>query len=461
MINLTLAEIAAAVDGFILNEIVQDQIDFQIENISIDSRQILPNTLFIALKGERFDGHDFVDKAINNNSAALLLERQLAFNVPQIIVKDCHKALGQLGALVRNKVNPFCLALTGSNGKTSVKEMVATIIEQKHKVLFTAGNFNNDIGVPLTLLRLSLTDEFGVFELGANHAGEIDYTSSLVRPCIALVNNVASAHLEGFGTLEGVAKAKLEIFNHLDANGTAIINADDKFAALMIKSTATYKQITFGINHDADIKGIQLQADAFGRYRFLIVFNNREYAVSLPLAGKHQVSNALAATAMCLAAGFSIEEIIEGLAKLKPVKGRMLPFDLGRLLLVDDTYNANPASVSAAIDWLADLDGQKVLVLGHLAELGENADLLHRQLGVTAKEKGIDALFCFGELSKGASDSFGCEHHLEIDLLVASLVHYINRTTGPVTVLVKGSRSAAMERVVEALNTANGRGELV
>ncbi|HCE50321.1 MAG TPA: UDP-N-acetylmuramoylalanyl-D-glutamyl-2, 6-diaminopimelate--D-alanyl-D-alanine ligase, partial [Shewanella baltica] len=217
--------------------------DVTIEDLSSDSRKIGAATLFVALKGERFDGHDFAATAIENGAAALMVERELAFDIPQLIVPDCQKAMGAIGAYVRDQINPICVALTGSNGKTSVKEMIATILSAKHQILYTAGNFNNEIGVPLTLLRLTSADEFGIFELGANHKGEIDYTSGLVRPNVALVNNVGSAHLEGFGSQAGVAQAKSEIFNHLQADGTAIINADDAFADFMSVKARPYKQL--------------------------------------------------------------------------------------------------------------------------------------------------------------------------------------------------------------------------
>lgn len=228
MIPLKLSELANATDGTLLGE------DVVIHHLSSDSRQMTPGSLFVALKGERFDGHAFADKAVELGASALLVERELPFAVPQLLVADPQKAMGRIGALVRDRVNPVCVALTGSNGKTSVKEMVATVLAQRHSVLFTAGNFNNEIGVPLTLLRLEAGHEFGVFELGANHKGEIDYTSSLVRPRVSLVNNVGSAHLEGFGSEAGVAQAKSEIYRHLAEDGVGIVNADDSYADVML-----------------------------------------------------------------------------------------------------------------------------------------------------------------------------------------------------------------------------------
>ncbi|KEK26968.1 UDP-N-acetylmuramoyl-tripeptide--D-alanyl-D-alanine ligase [Shewanella xiamenensis] len=440
--------------------------DVTIQALSSDSRKIGPATLFVALKGERFDGHDFAATAIENGAIALLVERELAFDIPQLIVADCQKAMGAIGAYVRDQVNPICVALTGSNGKTSVKEMIATILSAKHQVLYTAGNFNNEIGVPLTLLRLTPEDKYGVFELGANHKGEIDYTSALVRPHVALVNNVGSAHLEGFGSQAGVAQAKSEIYNHLQQGGTAIINADDAFADVMRVKAKHYKQLSFSQQEGAAKRQIDViatghKANIDGCYRFILNYAGESCEVTLPLAGRHQVSNALAAASVCIALGLSLKEIAEGLSKLIPVKGRMQPTQLGRVRLIDDSYNANPVSVGAAIAWLKEISENRCLVLGDLGELGDNAPLLHAELGQLAKQQGIDALFCTGTLTQHTSQAFGAEHHDSVATLVEKLIKHINQLPGQVTVLVKGSRSAAMERVVDGLTVAFGRGELV
>ncbi|MCE9680296.1 UDP-N-acetylmuramoyl-tripeptide--D-alanyl-D-alanine ligase [Shewanella sp. AS1] len=435
--------------------------DNVINALSSDTRQLGSGALFVALKGERFDGHDFAEQALANGASALLVERQLDLPLPQLIVSHTQKAMGAIGAYVKRQVAPKSVALTGSNGKTSVKEMVATILSQSHRVLYTAGNFNNEIGVPLTLLRLESQHEFGVFELGANHMGEIDYTSSLVKPDVAMVNNVASAHLEGFGSLAGVAKAKSEIFNHLSTEGVAVINLDDDFASVMQSAAAPHKQLSFSANgQTADVTASELSADLVGRYRFTLSYQGQDFTVQLPLAGRHQVSNALAASTICLALGLTLEEIVAGLHKLTPVKGRMLPTELGRILLIDDSYNANPASVGAAIDWLQEIKGNRCLVLGDLGELGDNASLLHRQLGEKARLQGIDALFSLGTLSRHSSEGFSGQHHDDFDELIVDLIEFINQLSGNVTVLVKGSRSARMERVVEALIAAFERKEL-
>ncbi|MGL4712806.1 MAG: UDP-N-acetylmuramoyl-tripeptide--D-alanyl-D-alanine ligase [Shewanella sp.] len=440
--------------------------DVTIQDLSSDSRNIAAATLFVALKGERFDGHDFAATAMNNGAVALMVERKLAFDIPQLIVADCQKAMGAIGAYVRDQINPICVALTGSNGKTSVKEMIATILSAKHQILYTAGNFNNEIGVPLTLLRLTPADEFGIFELGANHKGEIDYTSGLVRPNVALVNNVGSAHLEGFGSQAGVAQAKSEIFNHLQIDGTAIINADDAFADFMAVKARPYKQLSFSQQDGAAKRHIDVIAtghkiDADGCYRFMLHYLGESCQVELPLAGRHQVSNALAAASVCIALGLSLTDISKGLSQLTPVKGRMQPSQLGRVRLIDDSYNANPVSVGAAIAWLKEISENRCLVLGDLGELGDNAPLLHAELGQLAKQQGIDALFCTGILSQHTSQAFGAQHYDSVATLVEKLIKHINQLPGQVTVLVKGSRSAAMERVVDGLTVAFGRGELV
>lgn len=455
MICLSLSLLSQELNGRLLGG------DRDIRNVCSDSRFISDNSLFVALKGERFDGHDFARLAHKNGARALLVSRELPLDIPQILVSDTQKAMGEIGAYLKALINIKSVALTGSNGKTSVKEMVASILSQQHKVLYTAGNFNNEVGVPLTLLRLEGDEEFGVFELGANHAGEINYTSSLVKPDVALVNNVASAHLEGFGSLAGVAQAKAEIFNHLSVNGTAVINADDDFSSVMREAASQFAQLSFGIDSEADVKASDLESDNRGRYKFKLNYLETSVFVSLPLSGRHQVNNALAATAICLSLGLALEEILVGLASIEPVKGRMLPLELGRVRIIDDSYNANPASVNAAIDWLQEVDGFRCLVLGDLGELGDNAPRLHAELGEYAKNQGINALFSLGQLSEHTSCAFGGQHSNELAPLILRLINMINQLQGDVTVLVKGSRSAGMERVVEALKVAYGQGEFV
>lgn len=457
MIAIELTQLIDKLNGQLLGE------NKTIRSVSTDSRKIPASCLFIALTGERFDGHDFANIAVDNGAIAVLVERQLPLseNISQLIVSDCHKALGEVAAWVKQVVAPLSLALTGSNGKTTVKEMVTAICGQKYQTRSTLGNFNNDIGVPLTLLQLEMGDQIGVFELGANHAGEIDYTSSLVKPDIALVNNVASAHLEGFGSEEGVARAKSEIFHYLAQNGTAIINLDDDYAQLMQTAAKGHKQLTFSINKAADVMAKNICSDPLGRYQFTLLFAEQSCLIQIPLMGKHQVNNALAAASMCLAAGFSLAEIATGLTLVNPVAGRMQPNDLGRISVIDDSYNANPASVSAAINWLKERNGNSILVLGDLAELGDNGQFLHAELGLLAKAAGINEVFCCGSLTEATSLAFGVKHYHSIEALTASLLDKLASLPEKVTILVKGSRSARMERVVQTLMAAYQRGELV
>ncbi|WP_282167095.1 UDP-N-acetylmuramoyl-tripeptide--D-alanyl-D-alanine ligase [Shewanella japonica] len=457
MIPIQLSDLARELNATLVGA------DIEINDVTSDSRKMAESSLFVALKGLRFDGHQFASTAIENGAQALLVEHELAVNVPQLIVSNTQKAMGAIGAYVRQQVSPIAVALTGSNGKTTVKEMVATILSQHYNVLYTAGNFNNEIGVPLTLLRLEHQHEFGVFELGANHLGEINYTSSLVTPQVALVNNVGRAHLEGFGSIEGVAKAKSEIFNHLQKDGVAIINADDQFSPFMMDKTAEFTQLKFSISaeNEADIKALDIVADNSGCYQFSLEYLGKSHLVHLPLAGLHQVSNALAATAICIALNIPVSDIVTGLSLLSPVKGRMVPHNLGRVLLVDDSYNANPTSVDAAMNWLKQTRGFQCLVLGDLGELGDNSALLHAEVGKQAKKADIDALFCCGQLTESTSKAFGSEHYEDTKSLAKALIEKINQLPGEVTILVKGSRSAAMETVVEELLEANRRGEFV
>ncbi|NKF52360.1 UDP-N-acetylmuramoyl-tripeptide--D-alanyl-D-alanine ligase [Shewanella sp. WXL01] len=460
MIPLMLSTLAQVLDAKLVGD------DKQVLSLSTDSRNIGEQGAFLALIGERFDGHQFAQTAIDNGAQSLIVSRKLddvPATVSQLIVADTHQALGLIGEFVCQQVNPRRVALTGSNGKTTVKEMVAAILSQQHEVLFTAGNFNNDIGVPLTLLRLQHQHEYGVFELGANHQGEINYTSSLVSPEVALVNNIGHAHLEGFGSQQGIAQAKSEIFNHLTSDGTAIINADDAYASFLSDKAKAFKQLWFSKSQadKADVTASKIVADNQGCYQFLLGYQGQSLQINLPLPGEHQVSNALAAASICFALGVQIDVVVSGLNQLKPVKGRMQPHALGRFLLVDDSYNANPSSVQAAIDWLQQRDGYRALVLGDLGELGDNAAPLHAELGKYAKQAQLDGLFCAGKLTRNTSEEFGAEHFEQVADLVPSLVATLNRSQGQVTVLVKGSRSAAMERVIIELQNAFGRGELV
>ncbi|AYO36259.1 UDP-N-acetylmuramoyl-tripeptide--D-alanyl-D-alanine ligase [Serratia sp. P2ACOL2] len=427
--------------------------DCQIVEVTTDTRQVTAGCLFVALKGERFDAHDFAVDAVTAGAGALLVSKRLLVDVPQLVVKDTRLALGQLAAWVRKQVPARVVALTGSSGKTSVKEMAAAILRECGEVLYTAGNFNNDIGVPLTLLRLQPQHDFAVIELGANHIGEIAYTTALTCPQTALVNNLAAAHLEGFGSLAGVAQAKGEIFTGLPADGVAIINADNNdwpHWQSMLEGKTVWRfspQAAEGVDFFAS----DVQVNGEGT-QFTLHSPFGTAPIALPLPGRHNVANALAATALAMSAGASLEAVRQGLKQLKAVPGRLFPIALsaGKLLL-DDSYNANVGSMTAAAQVLAEMPGYRVMVVGDMAELGAEAEECHRQVGEAARLAGVDKVLGVGPLSQTLIAASGNGEHFQDKAAVIARVAELLSEHAVITVLIKGSRSAAMEQVVRAL----------
>lgn len=424
--------------------------------VSTDTRTLTPGALFVALRGPNFDGHDFVEQARAAGAVAAMVSRAVPTALPLLVVEDTRLALGRLAAAHRAAHNLPLVAVTGSNGKTTVKEMVAAILAQRAPVLATQGNLNNDIGVPLTLLRLAPEHGFAVIEMGANHPGEIAYLTRIARPTVALVTNAGPAHLEGFGSLEGVARAKGEIYEGLSADGVAVINADDAYAPLWDELNRARRRVHFGLNAAAEVRAdpasirFELQDERLCT-AFRLIVPNGETDVRLALAGRHNVRNALAAAAAAIALGLGLEEIRAGLEGMRPVPGR-LQLKAGRngARVIDDTYNANPASFQAGIEVLAACPGTRCLVLGDMAELGADAPQLHRQVGEQARRAGIERLYAVGEQSRAAVEGFGAGgcHYADHGELMAALQNEL----GPGTVvLVKGSRRMRMERVVEAL----------
>ena len=447
MIPLQASDIAAALDAQLIGE------DVLIESVSTDSRQIQAGDLFIALQGPNFDGHKFAADVVQKGARALVVTRHLDVPVPQLIVADTRLALGQLGALVKSRVAVKTVAVTGSAGKTTVKEMMAAILSRIGHVLATAGNFNNDIGVPLTLLRLEAHHQYAVMELGANHLGEIAYTTSLVKPDVALITNVAAAHLEGFGDLFGVARAKGEIYNGLPEQGTAIVPLDSEFHNYWLQRLQQLKVQTFSQSSSADFRAENIVLDSNGCAGFDLSTPHGSVLVQLTIPGRHNVSNALAAAAATLALGASLTDVQLGLAAMKPVKGRInVHQPRADLRIIYDTYNANVESCKAAIDLLASYSGQRLLVLGDMGELGPEARTFHEEVGVYARQAGLDALFTLGVLSQNASDQFHQQsgHFSSRAQLVGRLQPYLSGDH-EVTILVKGSRSAKMELVVQDL----------
>ncbi|HHC75349.1 MAG TPA: UDP-N-acetylmuramoyl-tripeptide--D-alanyl-D-alanine ligase [Thiothrix sp.] len=433
-----------------------------VDSLSTDSRHIQANQLFWALKGERFDAHDFVvnlasnDPHIPHKAAAALVHRPIDCALPQIVVSDTYQALATLARRWREQFNKPVIALTGSNGKTTLKEMLAAILSQQGQVMATAGNFNNEIGMPLTLLRLRDADDYAVIEMGANHFGEIAYLTDIAQPDVAIVNNAGAAHLEGFGSIKGVSRAKGEIFQGLSSNkthktqkGIAIINADDQYADYWRSINTEHEIITFGMDHPADVHG-ELQAD--GSLQIMLP-KQQTVVVQLPLLGQHNALNALAASAAAIAVNASLASIKQGLESLQAVKGRLAPIKgQNNSTLIDDTYNANPSSIEKAIDVLAARQGRRVLVLGDVAEIGDNGEQLHREIGEYAAQAHIDVLYGFGEAIQATCEAFqqaGKESHFfsEMPLLLKALQIEIQPNT---TLLAKGSRSMKMERVIAA-----------
>ncbi len=428
--------------------------DVQLDGVSTDTRSLIGGELFIALRGPNFDGHEFVAQAKAKGVAAVMVDHVVDTDIPQLIVSDTRLAMGQLARAWREKFSIPVLAVTGSNGKTTVKEMLAGILAGLGVVHATRGNLNNDIGVPLTLFKLGQQHSSAVIEMGANHPGEIAYLVAIVKPDVAIITNAAAAHLEGFGSLEGVARAKGEIYAGLSNDGTAIVNADDKFAALWRDIIQSRRKIEFGLDTNADVSAEFNSTDKGNEIHFKT--SQAEFDCKLALLGRHNVLNALAATAATLAVNVSPDLIKQGLEKMQAVAGRLqLKPGVHGSRVIDDTYNANPASVKAAISVLQGFAGTHLLALGDMGELGSGEEELHRQVGEAARQQGVDRLYTVGELARHAAVEFG-EHAYTFDAHDAMVAALDKELDKHATLLVKGSRRMHMERVVEALTIEKG-----
>lgn len=448
MISLTLAQLAKITSGQIESA---SNSELVLENVSTDSRKIGEKCLFIALKGERFDAHDFAEQVVADGAKALLVDRKLTVNCPQVVVDDTRIAMGQLAAWVRQQVSARIVGLTGSSGKTSVKEMTASILAERGKTLYTAGNLNNDIGVPLTLFRLTPEHDFAVIEMGANHPNEIAYTTNIVKPETALVNNLFGAHLAGFGSPEGVAKAKGEIYQGIPEEGTAIVNLDSYSEKWQFqpRQTVWYYSLTQQPKADfypTDIQINQLTTD------FVLHTPVGRVDITLPLPGVHNIANVLAASALAISVGASLEDIKNGLANTKAVPGRLFPVRLAEhKVVLDDTYNANDGSMIAAIHVLEKMPGYRVLVVGDMGELGDYAKECHQRVGLAAKQAGLDKVFSVGQLSELISEFSECGEHFTVKSDLLTRLIPLAQQNDVVSILVKGSRSSEMEDVVNAL----------
>jgi UDP-N-acetylmuramoyl-tripeptide--D-alanyl-D-alanine ligase len=427
--------------------------DARFNGVSIDSRAINPGQLFVALTGPRFDGHDYLDQVAAKGAVGALVEREIPGSaLPQLIVGDTRKALAQLGAMNRNAfIDKPVAAITGSSGKTTVKEMLASILRTRGSVLATRGNLNNELGVPLTLLELAPEFDAAVIELGASRVGEIAFTVSLTKPHVVVLTNAGTAHVGEFGGPEKIVEAKGEIIEGLDARGVAVLNRDDKAFDIWVARTAGRKVLSFSRNSDqADFYATDLGIDARGCPTFTLNGPSGSAQVQLNLLGAHNVANALAAAAAGHALGVSLPGLIAGLDSVQPVKGRTVAqLATNGMRVIDDTYNANPTSVAAATDILAGFAGRTVLVLGDIGELGDWAEQGHRDVGAYAAGK-VDALYAVGPLMAHAVKAFGqdARHFANQADLIEALGAEQDKNT---TILIKGSRSAAMENVVAAL----------
>jgi len=432
--------------------------------VSTDSRNIGSGELFVALRGERFDGHQYLEEVREKGACAAVVALDAVgqlkgqTTLPLVAVSDTRLALGSLAAYWRAKFALPLIAVTGSNGKTSTKEMIASILQAQAVldgydpevvVLATQGNFNNDIGLPLTLLKLRTTHRSGVIEMGMNHPGEIGYLTRLAQPTVALVTNAQRAHLEGMGDLQQVAEEKATIYEGLKPGGIALVNADDAFAPLWREANACRKVLSFGLDQPADVAGkVQLHGL---ETRIELTSPKGNAAIRLRVPGLHNARNAVAAAAATLAGGISLAAVVSGLEAFRGVKGRLQQKQAASgAVILDDTYNANPDSVRAGIDVLAATVGRKLLVLGDMGEIGAMSGQYHDEIGGYAKSQGVDQLHCLGESAAQAARNFGAggHHYKNIDDLVRAVQAELDADT---TLLVKGSRFMKMERVVEAL----------
>ncbi len=452
MRRLMLSEIARMTGGRLHGE------DAAIDLLSTDSRALPVSgaALFLALKGERFDGHDHVAKLLGTTVAGALVSREIDAAMPQVIVANTERALADLATTVQSTRDTRVIAITGSNGKTSVKALTTAILEQAApgRTYSTPGNRNNEIGLPLAVLDAPEDALFAIYEMGAGKPGDIDYLVRVARPQVAVVNNIAPAHLERMGSLLGIADTKGAIYDALPSYGVAVINADDAFAPYFDNRASGRRIIRYGIDASADVTAKDVRVGPEGS-SFVLATPQGEAKVALKLSGRHNVRNALAAAALALGADVSLAAIAAGLNAAQPVDGRLITHRLDNgAVLIDDSYNANPGSTAAAIDTLAEMGGENWLVLGAMREIGHEEIAMHADIGRRAKAAGLRRLFALGELPTAAAQAFGDGAQVfdSHDALARALSEQLREG---VRVLVKGSHSSAMDKIVTALLSAH------
>ncbi|MEH6585366.1 MAG: UDP-N-acetylmuramoyl-tripeptide--D-alanyl-D-alanine ligase [Halioglobus sp.] len=442
---VSLSELQQPLDGQLLGE------DVRFSDVFTDSRLPLKGGLFVALQGENFDGNDYVEAVADKGAAAALVTRDAQSGLPQLCVADTQLALGLLGAFNRDLYTGPLVAITGSSGKTTAKNLINGVLSQRGKTLATAGNFNNEVGVPLTLLRLGQEHDFAVVEMGAARQGDIAFLCGLGKPSIAVLLNAMPAHLEGFGSLEGVARTKGEIFDGLGEGDVAVVNADQPWADDWRARAGKATILDFSVQSDAAIVATQIKSRGVAGTSFVAVTPVGDIEVRLQLPGEHNVANALAAIAVGLACELNLDEIVSGLESVAPMAGRLsVQAAASGALVIDDCYNANPGSARAAIDTLAASEGRGTLVMGAMRELGDASEELHRQLGLYARDAGIEHFWGVGAELKVAVEAFGEAGRWFTDCEQAVAAAPVAFCQGD-TVLIKGSRGARMERVLHAL----------
>jgi UDP-N-acetylmuramoyl-tripeptide--D-alanyl-D-alanine ligase len=437
--------------------------DVAFDSVSIDTRTLCNGALFVALKGPNFDGHDFIATARDKGANAAMVSSQVDKSLPVVTVDDTRIALGDLAASWRADFDIPLVAITGSNGKTTVKDMLSRIFVQacageKDAVLSTIGNLNNDLGLPLTLLRLRDRHRYAVTEMGMNNPGELSYLTRIARPDVAVITNAAAAHLLGLQSVKGVALAKAEILSGVKVGGTAIINDDDDYAALWRELAGDVQVIGFSLQKESDVTA---EFDLYKDHsRVFLKTPWGEANCKLALPGQHNIANALAATAAAGSVGISLDDIVAGLEAWRGVAGRLQSKTINGLHVIDDTYNANPASIRAALEVLAMQPGLKIFVMGDMGELGEDSSSLHKQAGELAAELGVDSCYTLGAQSVLVAEAFcrqtgstQAQSFIAPDELFSALTKELRANSGrPINVLVKGSRTMKMERIIEMLD---------
>lgn len=458
MRSLSLQQLVDRFGGELING------DFQFEQVSIDSRQALAGAAFVALCGERFDGHDFLEQALVNGVGALVVNSRSQDKLPvqalpTWLVEDTTAALANMASAQRDYFTHKIVGITGSSGKTTLKGMLSAIfiaLVGKQQCFVTPGNFNNHIGVPLSLFKIKPQHRYVAIEMGASALGDIHYLTTITRPHVAVVNNVMPAHLEGFGSVDNIARAKGEIYEGLSGESIAVINGDDAYAQQWIVQNRQRRQIIFSAKgrDDAVVTASNIEKLPNGCYGFLLHCGDQQASVQLSVLGVHNIHNALAAAACAHALHINIQQIATGLANFVAEPGRLyVQQGIDNCVLIDDTYNANPGSVKAAINVLCDLPGKKTLVLGDMGELGEDTQQQHQAIGCYAKAKALDHVFTLGKYTQSVAEAFGDQgiHFHSCEQMVKYLLSVVNED---MAVLVKGSRSAQMEKVVHALTAA-------